>query len=384
MRGLVHILVTGGCGFIGSRLVSKLLDLGHSIVVLDNLSSQIHGALPNLSFPWAASADVRVVRGDIATGEGLDEALDGVESIAHLAAETGTGQSMYQIARYNAVNTQGTALLLERMIALKAPVKRFVLSSSRSIYGDGSYLCTECGTQQTPATRPRADLEAGKWEPSCIRCRGTLKPVPTHEDAPIRPASIYAATKVAQEDLVRIACEAAGVAAVSLRFQNVYGEGQSLKNPYTGIISIFSTRIRRSLSLPIYEDGEESRDFVHVDDVVAAVAQSLLQPLSGYSVFNIGAGEPTSVMTLACTLAKAMGSSVEPIVTGEFRLGDIRHCYADISAARDAIGFTPKIGLEEGLRRFAAWALSEPLEEDRLDRAVIELRARGLMSQAHS
>jgi len=380
----VHILVTGGCGFIGSRLVSRLLELEHSVVVLDNLSPQIHGTLPNLSLPWSAATDVRVVRGDIATGEGLDAALDGVEAIAHLAAETGTGQSMYQIARYNAVNTQGTALLLERMIALKTPVRRLVLSSSRSIYGEGSYVCTQCSTLQTPSTRVRAHMEGGQWEPLCGLCQSTLNPVPTREDAPIRPASIYAATKAAQEDLVRIACEAAGVPAVALRFQNVYGEGQSLKNPYTGIISIFSTRIRRSLSLPIYEDGLESRDFVHVDDVVDAVAQSLLQPLSGYGVFNIGAGEPTSVITLARVLAKVMGSSIEPVVTGEFRLGDIRHCYADISAARAAIGFTPKIGLEEGLRRFAAWALGEPLEEDRLDRAVTELKARGLMSQAHA
>lgn len=380
----MHILVTGGCGFIGSRLVSRLLELEHSVVVLDNLSPQIHGTLPNLSLPWSAATDVRVVRGDIATGEGLDAALDGVEAIAHLAAETGTGQSMYQIARYNAVNTQGTALLLERMIALKTPVRRLVLSSSRSIYGEGSYVCTQCSTLQTPSTRVRAHMEGGQWEPLCGLCQSTLNPVPTREDAPIRPASIYAATKAAQEDLVRIACEAAGVPAVALRFQNVYGEGQSLKNPYTGIISIFSTRIRRSLSLPIYEDGLESRDFVHVDDVVDAVAQSLLQPLSGYGVFNIGAGEPTSVITLARVLAKVMGSSIEPVVTGEFRLGDIRHCYADISAARAAIGFTPKIGLEEGLRRFAAWALGEPLEEDRLDRAVTELKARGLMSQAHA
>ena len=380
----MRILVTGGCGFIGSRLVSKLLELGHSAVVLDNLSPQIHGALPNLSLPWAASTDVRIVRGDVATGEGVDAALDGVEAIAHLAAETGTGQSMYQIAHYNAVNSQGTALLLERMIALKSPVRRFVLSSSRSIYGEGSYVCTRCSALQTPATRARMDMGAGKWEPLCSRCQGTLKPVPTREDAPIRPASIYAATKAAQEDLVRIACEAAGIPAVALRFQNVYGEGQSLKNPYTGIISIFSTRIRRSLSLPIYEDGLESRDFVHVDDVVGAVTQSLLRPLSGYGVFNIGAGEPTSVMTLARVLAKVMGSTIEPVVTGEFRLGDIRHCYADISAARDAIGFMPKIGLEEGPRRFAAWALAEPLEEDRLDKAVTELKARGLMSRAHA
>ena len=380
----MHILVTGGCGFIGSRLVSRLLELEHSVVVLDNLSPQIHGTLPNLSLPWSAATDVRVVRGDIATGEGLDAALDGVEAIAHLAAETGTGQSMYQIARYNEVNTQGTALLLERMIALKTPVRRLVLSSSRSIYGEGSYVCTQCSTLQTPSTRVRAHMEGGQWEPLCGLCQSTLNPVPTREDAPIRPASIYAATKAAQEDLVRIACEAAGVPAVALRFQNVYGEGQSLKNPYTGIISIFSTRIRRSLSLPIYEDGLESRDFVHVDDVVDAVAQSLLQPLSGYGVFNIGAGEPTSVITLARVLAKVMGSSIEPVVTGEFRLGDIRHCYADISAARASIGFTPKIGLEEGLRRFAAWALGEPLEEDRLDRAVTELKARGLMSQAHA
>lgn len=380
----MRILVTGGCGFIGFRLVSKLLSLGHSMVVLDNLSPQIHGSLPRLSLPWDGDADVKIIRADVSSTKALDEALEGVEAIAHLAAETGTGQSMYEIARYNEVNSQGTALLLDKMLARKASLQRFVLSSSRSIYGEGSYRCDKCATVQTPPARARADMAAGRWEPLCGRCGGMLSSVPTREDAPIRPASIYAATKAAQEDLVRIACEAGGIAAASLRFQNVYGEGQSLKNPYTGIISIFSTRIRRDLSLPIYEDGLESRDFVHVDDVVDAVTEALLRPLAGYHVFNIGAGEPTTVITLARTLAKVMGSAIEPIVTGEFRVGDIRHCYADVSAARQGLDFAPKIALEEGLTRFAGWALSEPLEQDMLDKAVAELKARGLMSAQRS
>lgn len=380
----MHILVTGGCGFIGSRLVSKLLSEGHSVVVLDNLSPQIHGDLPITRFPWSDSTNVRVVRGDILANHALDAALEGVQAVAHLAAETGTGQSMYEIARYNSVNSQGTAILLDRILATKAPISRFVLASSRSIYGEGSYLCSHCspGTKQTPASRSRAALAAGRWDPVCMTCGQDLTSIATPEDALIRPASIYAATKAAQEDLVRIGSEAIGAAAIALRFQNVYGEGQSLKNPYTGIISIFSTRIRRGLSLPIYEDGQESRDFVHVDDVVSAVASALLAPFEGYGVFNIGFGKPTSVLELARTLGRAMGYDREPIITGEYRVGDIRHCFADNSAARAVFGFEPKVTIEEGLRRFAEWALSEPLAEDRLDKAATELKARGLMARA--
>jgi dTDP-L-rhamnose 4-epimerase len=382
--GRKRILVTGGFGFIGSRLVARLLDDGHQVAILDNLSPQIHGALPATEFCWKNNTNCTIIRAELGNSRALDEALDGVEAIAHLAAETGTGQSMYEIAHYNAVNVQATALLLDRIVNRHLPITRFVLASSRSIYGEGSYICANCAPAMriTPPARFAADLKRGVWEPLCPSCHGPLSVVATAEDTPIRPASIYAATKAAQEDIVRIACAAAGIPAIALRFQNVYGEGQSLKNPYTGIISIFSTRIRRGLSIPLYEDGLESRDFVHVDDVVRALAEALEQPFEGCAALNIGAGVQTSVRALTTILIRALGGDQDPQITGEYRLGDIRHCFADIAAARHAIGFEPRIGIEEGLRRFASWVLEEPLPEDGLDRAAAELKARGLMAKA--
>jgi dTDP-L-rhamnose 4-epimerase len=379
-----HVLVTGGFGFIGSRLIERLLDAGLAVTVLDNLSPQIHGALPWTSFVWASHPSVRLIRADAADPAAIAEALRGVDAIAHLAAETGTGQSMYEIARYADVNVMATARLLDRMVNDKLPIRRFVLASSRSIYGEGSYACAACapGMAITPETRSGADLAAGRFEPHCPVCGGALTVVATAESAPIRPASIYAATKAMQEDLVRIACTAAGVPTLSLRFQNVYGEGQSLKNPYTGIISIFSTRIRRGLSVPLYEDGEESRDFVHVDDVVGALFTALTTEFDGYAALNIGAGHATSVRRVAEILIAALSGAMVPVVTGEYRLGDIRHCFADIAAAGRVLGFAPAIDVETGLARFARWVLTEPLPEDGLDRAAAELTARGLMAKA--
>lgn len=376
------ILITGGAGFIGSHLSQRLLQIGFSLRILDPLSPQIHGQVPR-GLEWLEDGRVEFVRGSVTDRATLTSALKGVEYIVHLAAETGTGQSMYEMARYNEVNSQGTAVLLD--ILANSPnlsVKRIVLASSRSIYGEGAYVCSSCGDEVGrvfPESRPARQLAAHRWEPLCKRCDSELTSIATHENDRVRPASIYAATKFAQEDLIRVACEALGIGYAILRLQNVYGEGQSLKNPYTGILSIFSTRIRRGLQLTAFEDGLESRDFVHVSDVAQAMLLSLTSAKSPNTVINVGSGEATSVLDVAVGLSEALGHTPDIRVTAEYRLGDIRHNVADITRLREVLGYTPQVSLRDGLRRFCDWVLTQPLPEDLLDRANAELKARKLM-----
>lgn len=375
---VIKVLVTGGAGFIGSRLCAGLLEHGLHVRVLDNLSPQIHG--PNARPPaWTSAEGVEFVYGTVTDRDTLDAALDGVDAVAHLAAETGTGQSMYEIARYNEVNTQATALLFDILANRKThEVKRIVLTSSRSIYGEGAYQRAD-GGRVFPGARSAEALAAHQWEPTDPDTGEALVAVATRETDPPRPASIYAATKYAQEDLVRIGCEAFGIGYAIFRLQNVYGEGQSLNNPYTGILSIFSTRIRRGSDLPLFEDGEESRDFVHVDDVAEALRRSLVRDVAPNAIMNVGSGVPTSVRQVAEGLSRAFGREPETRITGEYRLGDIRHNWADISRLRDLLDFTPEVTLEQGLARFAGWVSSQPLPEDQLDRANAELKRRNLM-----
>lgn len=378
-----HILITGGAGFIGSHLARHLLADGMQLRILDPLAPQIHGSLPQ-GLEWLAGDRIEFVRGSVTDRRTVDSALEGITHVVHLAAETGTGQSMYELARYNEVNSQGTAVLLDILANRRDHgVKRIVLSSSRSVYGEGAYTCPACVPptgRQFPGARPAAQLAAHRWEPLCSFCSGPLVAVPTREEDPVRPASIYAATKYAQEDLVRVACEALGIGYAILRLQNVYGEGQSLKNPYTGILSIFSTRIRRGLDLPIFEDGLESRDFVHVDDVACAMRACLVSTQSIDRIVNVGSGVGTSVMDVARQLVTSLGGSVPVRVTSEYRLGDIRHNVADITRLQELLQGGPRISLAEGLDRFAAWVKAQPLPEDQLDRANAELRERKLMA----
>jgi dTDP-L-rhamnose 4-epimerase len=285
---------------------------------------------------------------------------------------------MYEIARYDHVNSYGTALLLDVLANHRHGVKKFVLASSRAVYGEGQYRCATHGTVQ-PSSRSVAKLKAGRWDLQCPACSAVVEPIPTRETAIPRPSSIYAATKLAQEELVRIGCTALGIPHVSLRFQNVYGPGQSLKNPYTGILSIFSTRVRRGLDLPIFEDGQESRDFVHVADVAAAIALAVDATSADGATLNVGSGVATSVREVATLLVEVLGGRSKVEVTGQFRVGDIRSCYADLSSIRAALGFEPRIGLEQGLRGFAEWVQTQPLAEDRLAQANSEIKARGLM-----
>jgi len=375
------VLVTGGAGFIGSHLVPTLLRLGYSVRVLDNLSPQVHGAVPQ-GLDWLTGEGVEFIRGSVTQREDLLRALQGVSHVVHLAAETGTGQSMYEVARYNEVNSQGTALLFDVLANDRSlPVNQVVLASSRSVYGEGAYVCLACSdnVRRFPVSRGPQQLAAHRWDPICPQCANAMAAVPTHEEDPVRPASIYAATKYAQEDLVRVGAASLGIGHAILRFQNVYGEGQSLKNPYTGILSIFSTRVRRGLELPVFEDGQETRDFVHVEDVVRAIVACVEAPESPNTVINVGSGHATSVLDIASELSRALGAEPLVRVTAEYRVGDIRHNVADIRRLNELLHCAPQVSLVEGLRRFAAWVLTQPLPEDQLGRANAELKARKLM-----
>lgn len=374
-----NVLVTGAAGFIGTHLVERLIRDGVAVRALDNLSPQIHGAQG--AFPaWSTSPLVDVVRASVTDPVIWDSVLDGIDGVVHLAAETGTGQSMYRISHYNAVNSQATAAMMEAIAARDVTIRRIVLASSRSIYGEGAFACGACGLDPAyPGTRAADALRRGEWEQPCPRCGASMTLRPTAEEAPARPASVYAATKLAQEDLVRIVAAANAIPAMILRFQNVYGEGQSLSNPYTGILSIFSTRIRRCLDLPIFEDGEETRDFVHVSDVVAAIRAALAAAPEVSATLNVGSGVATSIAAVARELNRALAGTSAIRVTGEFRIGDIRHNVADLTKLRSVLQVEPPIDLSTGLGRFARWVREQPLPEDRLAVANDELRARKLM-----
>lgn len=374
------VLVTGGAGFIGSHLIPKLRASGCQVRVLDSLSPQIHGVLPR-DLEWLEGEGIEFLRGDVTRREDWETALVGVDAVVHLAAETGTGQSMYQVARYNEVNSQGTALMFDVLGKMPAQaVKRVVLSSSRSIYGEGAYVHPRSGARVYPGARSGEQLQQNLWEPVCPESGEALELVATREDDLVSPASIYAATKYAQEDLVRIGCQSMGIGYAILRLQNVYGERQSLNNPYTGILSIFSTKIRRGSELPLFEDGEESRDFVHVEDVTDALLAAVLIDKAPNTAINVGSGIATSVRTVAEELSRAFGKTPNVVVTGQFRIGDIRHNFADVTRLQQLLGIAPQVSLAQGLQRFAAWVSSQPLPEDLLEKANQELRERKLMN----
>lgn len=373
----MNILITGGAGFIGANLVERLHSERHEIRVLDTLSPQIHGDDPDQS-PLRRKIDGKCefIRGDVTDAAVVLAALDGCDVVVHLAAETGTGQSMYEVSRYCHVNVQGTAVLLEAVAARKGRLRKFVVASSRAVYGEGRYSLD--GQYVYPKTRREADLRAGRFEPVCESSGRPLQVEPTDEDSRILPNSIYGVTKYTQEQTVMLNCLAMGVDATALRFQNVYGPGQSLSNPYTGILSIFSTRIRHGRGIDIYEDGHESRDFVFIDDVVDSIVRSLSSPGATGEVFGIGTGVATSVMNVARTLAAQYGAQVPIQVTGAFRVGDIRHNFADISKAERLLGFRAAVQFEEGIARFARWVLQQPVQADTYEQSLEILKKRGL------
>ena len=374
------VLITGGAGFIGSNVALKLIAKGIDVTVLDNLSPQIHGDNPEVTSPLYQSikGKVRCVKGTVTSRDDWRKVLDGVDAVLHLAAETGTGQSMYEIEKYVNVNIGGTAILLDILTNEKTDVKRVVVAESRAIYGEGRYWSDELNAFVYPDERPEETMSKGDFEVKYPGCLEPLKLVGTTEDSKIHPGSVYGITKQVQGQLVHMVCQSIGIESVSFRYQNVYGPGQSLSNPYTGILSIFSTRIKNGNGINIFEDGKETRDFVYIDDIADATILGLTVPGVSGNAFNIGTGVATDVLTVANTLKKYYGIDVPITVSGNYRLGDIRHNFADITKARKLLGFEPRWSFDKGIEQFCRWVDSQPIQQDNYEASIEEMKQKGL------
>jgi dTDP-L-rhamnose 4-epimerase len=368
------VLVTGGAGFIGTHLTNALLQKGWEVTILDALIRQVHPAQK-----WAGPAGARFLHGNVCHRNVVRESLKGVDHIVHLAAETGVGQSAYEIARYVKTNEYGTAVLLDEVTKELGNIKRIVLASSRAVYGEGTYECVGCGIV-SPGLRNSATLKEGKWEPVCPVCRGTILYQPAVEGQSVDPVSIYGISKYNQEQLLKQFALTFNVPGITLRFQNVYGPGQALGNPYTGILAVFSTRFLANKPISIYEDGAEKRDFVFIDDVVQSITLALENSiLFNYETYNIGTGKGTSILEIAHCLADEIGGTTPINLTGQYRVGDIRHAWADITKARKDFGYQPRFSLEEGLKRFVKWVNEQPMPIDRFQKTERELKNKGLL-----
>lgn len=376
----MKVLITGGAGFIGSALAINLVRRGDEVTVLDNLSPQIHGDSPKSSaLVQRLPESVRLIEGDVRNRDDWEKVLAGQEVIVHLAAETGTGQSMYEIDHYVDVNARGTSLMLDLLAKKEAgseSVRRLVVASSRAIYGEGKYQGRDGFVY--PGARELDDLQNGIFECRDPDSGDIATPVPTDETSRIHPSSIYGITKQIQEQLILTGGAALGLGAIALRYQNVYGPGQSLKNPYTGILSIFSTLLLQGKDVNIFEDGKESRDFVFIDDVVAATIAAIDSDVTG-KVYNVGTGEATDVLTVAHSLKSNYGTGGEIKVSGNFRIGDIRHNIADLSSIKRDLGFVPKVSFAEGVKAFSQWVKTQEISDSGYERSVSELRAKGLL-----
>jgi dTDP-L-rhamnose 4-epimerase len=370
------ILVTGGAGFIGSFLVDALVERGHNVRIYDALVPQVHG--PEQSRPDYLNPDAEFMRGDMRDRDALSQALAGIDVVFHLAAAVGVGQSMYEIEYYTSVNTLGGAVLLDLLANTKHQVRKMIVASSMSIYGEGKYACAGCGVV-SPRLRPEVQLKARDWEMKCPRCGKDVRHAPTDEDKPLYPTSIYAITKRDHEEMFLSTGFAYGIPAVALRFFNTYGPRQALSNPYTGVMAIFSGRLLNHQPPVIYEDGLQSRDFTHVSDIVQGLLLAMEKPEADYQVFNLGTGVPTSIGQVAELLIEHLADGdIEPQILNQFRAGDIRHCYADVTKARQLLGFEPCVPLEEGLVDLLAW-VREQKAVDRFAQVEKELSEKALV-----
>jgi dTDP-L-rhamnose 4-epimerase len=367
-----NILVTGGAGFVGSHLVDGLLAAGHRVRVFDNLTQQVHGH----SLPDYLSPEAELVRGEMQDASAVRRALDGMDVVFHMAAAVGVGQSMYEISHYMGTNTQGTAVLLQELLNSRSKVQKLILASSMSIYGEGKYLCVQCG-EVAPGLRSNEQLRAKDWEMPCPKCAETLTPIPTDESKALQCSSIYALSKKDQEEMTLLFGRTYGLPVVALRFFNIYGSRQALSNPYTGVAAIFASRLLNGNAPLVFEDGKQMRDFVSVHDIVQCCILAMERSGGDGLALNVGSGEPISIREVAAALADALETDVPPELTEKYRAGDIRHCFADISAAKKCLGYEPRVRFTDGVRDLVSW-LRFQQPKDRAAEAVAQLSNFGL------
>jgi len=370
------VLITGGAGFIGSHLTDYLIDKGYTVRIMDNLHPQIH---PSGKLPEYINSQAEFFKGDVTSRSDWQKALKGIDAVVHFGAAVGVGQSMYQIERYVKDNCLGTALLLDILANEKHTIKKILVAASMSSFGEGMYSCPKCNTIQQPDLRNQKDLKKGIWEPLCKKCYIQMITVPTDESAKLQSPSVYAITKKCQEELIISIGKAYRIPAVSLRFFNVYGLRQSLSNPYNGVAAIFLSRTKNGNPLIINEDGNQTRDFVHIDDIIKACELTLTSDQANYQIFNVGSGVPTTINEVARVILKLNNSKLKPEITGKFRSFDVRHCYADISKLRKLVSWTSKITFNDGIKEVYEWSKKEKAE-DLVEHAMNELKKRGLRS----
>lgn len=370
---LKRILVTGGAGFIGSHIVDQLIASGYKVTILDNLDKQVHLG----KTPIYLNKKAKFIKGDITNPTIWKSVLKNIDAIYHEASVVGVGQSMYDINYYVKNNSLGTANLLDYLANNKHSVKRFFIASSMSAYGEGLYLCPKCG-QIRPELRSNDQMAAKKWELYCPICKSALKPIPTPETEKFACNSIYAVTKQSQEDMCMIFGRAYNLPITAFRYFNVYGPRQSLSNPYTGVAAIFLSRLKNNNSPVIYEDGLQSRDFISVYDIASANVEALESPKAFNQIFNLGTGNPISIKEVSLTLAKLLGLDLPPTITSQFRPGDVRYCYADITKIQKALKWKPKFNFETGMKDLIKWGKTAQAT-DNFDQATQELSNKGLV-----
>jgi dTDP-L-rhamnose 4-epimerase len=367
-----RILITGGAGFVGSHLADALLEQGHEVRVFDNLTAQVH----QHGLPEYLPGQVHFIEGDLRDFDAVRDAIRDIDVIFHFGAAVGVGQSMYEIAHYMGANTIGTANLLQAVLDAEIKLEKMIVASSMSIYGEGKYLCVQCG-EVAPLERGQQQLKEKRWEPACPKCGQELAPVPTDELKPLQCSSFYALSKKDQEEMVLLFGRTYGLPTVALRFFNIYGTRQALSNPYTGVAAIFASRLLNERAPLVFEDGRQMRDFVSVHDIVQANLLAMDRSTADGLALNVASGEPVNVTEVASTLAGALGMALVPEITGKYRAGDIRHCFADISAARKHLGYEPKVKFADGIHELVSWLRAQSAV-DRVAEAAQKLTLYGL------
>jgi dTDP-L-rhamnose 4-epimerase len=369
-----QVLITGGAGFVGSHTADALVRAGHDVRIFDNLTSQVHQGGVNSYIP----KESEFILGDVRNLSQLSKAVRGADVIFHFAAAVGVGQSMYQIADYTATNNLGTANLLQALLDSRSTPEKIVVASSMSIYGEGKYACQSCG-EVAPQARSLEQLKTKQWEALCPNCREILVPIATSEDKPLACTSIYALSKKDQEEMTLLFGKTYGIPVVALRYFNIYGPRQALSNPYTGVAAIFAARLLNRKAPIIFEDGKQMRDFVSVHDIVQANLLAMENSGANGQTVNVGSGNPVTIREVAVELGRALGTLIPTEITGKYRAGDVRHCFADITAATQMLGYSPRTSMQQGMDELARWLESQEAE-DRVDQALEQLNVHGLVA----